>query len=97
MPIVGLLPESVGRQRDHKTRRWKRGMLRTAPGVPRWLRGRRMGAYKSTAATDAAAAAGDNVAVVVRAASNGRGSRPRYGSGRRGRRRGQRSGDQGNG
>ena len=89
MPIVGLLPESVGRQRYHKTRRRKRRMLGTdtAPGG-RW-RWRRMGTHKPTAATDAAAAAatpapaGDNMTVVVRAASSGRGSRPRYGSERR--------------
>ena len=89
MPVVGLLPETVGRQRDHETRRWKRGMLGTAsaPGAQRRLRGRRrrrrMGTHKPTAATDAAPAAGDDVAVVVRAAGHGRGSRPRHGSERR--------------
>ena len=101
MPIVvGLLPESVGRQRDHETRGRKRGMMgyTNAPGsgsVPGGLRRRRwrVGTHEPTAATDAAAAA----AVVVGAAGHGRrGSRPRDGSERRGRRGGQCSGDEGN-
>ena len=77
MPIVvGLLPESVGRQRDHETRGRKRGMMgsTSAPGgggsVPGGLRGRgrrrRVGTHETTAATDAAAT------VVVGAAGHGR-------------------------
>ena len=76
MPIVvGLLPESVGRQRDHETRGRKRGMMgsASAPGggsVPRGLRGRRrrVGTHETTAATYTAAAA----TVVVGAAGHGR-------------------------
>ena len=100
MPIVvGLLPESVGRQRDHETRGRKRGMMGSASApsggsVPGGLRGRRwrVGTHEPTAATDTATAT-----VVVGAAGHGRrGSRPRDGSERRGRRGGQCSGDEGN-